>query len=115
MRPALPEAARPPPTGAQEGGGQDFGVASVRAPVGLRPRCGNGRCCTSEWKWGKVSWKREQERLGIRSFTRTSWADGYKESGISLVSRSSGKTLAKGFSGELGGSLEWGSIDLDLP
>ncbi len=21
-------------------------------PLGLRPRCGNGRCCTSEWKWG---------------------------------------------------------------
>ena len=19
--------------------------------LGLRPRCGNGRCCTSEWKW----------------------------------------------------------------
>ncbi len=22
-------------------------------PLGLRPRCGNGRCCTSEWKWEK--------------------------------------------------------------
>ncbi len=30
----------------------DFGVASVRAPVGLRLRRGNGRRCTSEWKWG---------------------------------------------------------------
>ena len=39
MRPALPDAARPPPAGAQEGGGQDFEVASVRAPVGLRPPC----------------------------------------------------------------------------
>ncbi len=23
--------------------------------LGLRPRCGNGRCCTSEWKWGTYS------------------------------------------------------------
>ncbi len=23
--------------------------------LGLRPRCGNGRCCTSEWKWGRIT------------------------------------------------------------
>ncbi len=42
-RPALPDAARPPPTGAGRGagrGGMDFAVASVRAPVGLGPAAG---------------------------------------------------------------------------
>ena len=108
MRPALPDAARPPPIGADRGTGRGWtgfrrrirpgyalpapgrtrpapavalrrpesldnlhteGTTAVpgrirgarRAgnpafwpfpPIGLRPRCGNGRCCTSEWKWG---------------------------------------------------------------
>ncbi len=40
MRPALPDTARPPPTGVDRGagrGGMDFGVASVRAQGGIGP------------------------------------------------------------------------------
>ena len=35
--------------------GETRGVCGPPTSVGLRARCGNGRCCTSEWKWGKES------------------------------------------------------------
>ena len=108
MRPALPDAARPPPTGAgyalpapgrtrldpaealRRPDGPDNlhpdGTTAVPGPdprrpgaadhafrpfppLGLRPRCGNGRRCTSEWKWGTILRRRKPPAFGKPELT----------------------------------------------
>ncbi len=56
-------------------------------PLGLRPRCGNGRCCTSEWKWGSMSTNRSRDlrdvgRGAMGRCGKNSWGCWTRQSGL---------------------------------
>ena len=67
--------------------GPGFTITGLLSAPGLRGRCGNGRCCTSEWKWGDemranpVRNRRRPVSWNPRAHRRHACRDDLRESG----------------------------------